>query len=151
MGYKLPNGDVVQEGEPFSIGTGKNKIQYPWNWLTHASAEDLAAHKITVVEDPVPAPVVPTMEELISAFTGIVQMRLDTFAQNKGYDSMLSAVSYANSTVPKFATEGQYCLQARDATWAACLQILQDVQDGNRLMPTEEQALSELPVLQWPA
>ncbi len=93
-----------------------------------------------------PAPV----EQVIASVTAAVQQRLDAFARTRNYDGILSACTYATSTVPKFAAEGQYAVNARDAAWAACYQIMAAVQGGQRPMPTVEQVLSELPTLKWP-
>lgn len=93
-----------------------------------------------------PAPV----EHVITAVQVAVQQRLDDFARTRNYDGILSVATYATSAVPKFAAEGQYAVQARDATWAACYQIMADVQAGRRTMPSVEQVLSELPTLEWP-
>lgn len=93
-----------------------------------------------------PAPV----EHVITAVQVAVQQRLDNFARTRNYDGILSATTYATSTVPKFAEEGQYAVQARDASWAACYRIMADVQAGMRAMPSVEQVLSELPTLEWP-
>jgi hypothetical protein len=91
-----------------------------------------------------------TAEEIVAEFASKVQARLDTFARTRGYDGILSACTYAVSTNPKFAAEGQYCVQVRDATWAKCYEILNAVQAGERPVPTWEELEAELPVLQWP-
>ena len=78
------------------------------------------------------------------------QERLDTFAQSRNYDNILSACSYASSQVPKFQSEGQQCVNARDNTWAALSAILDEVQSGAREVPAGFAEIeSELPVLQW--
>lgn len=79
------------------------------------------------------------------------QVALDAFAQTRRYDGILSACTYVTSTVPKFAGEAQTCINLRDATWSACYQIMADVQAGQRTLPTVEQALAELPTLEWAA
>ena len=98
-----------------------------------------------------PEPQPPTPEQIIKAFTDAIQARLDDFARTRNYDGILSAATYATSAVPKFAAEGQYAVQARDATWAAAYQILAEVQSGTRPMPSSpEDIFPELPALQWP-
>lgn len=80
-----------------------------------------------------------------------VQNRLDTFARTRNYDGILSACTYVTSTVPKFQQEAQYCVEARDSTWATLYQVMAAIQSGNRPMPTGyEEIEPELPVLQWP-
>lgn len=87
-------------------------------------------------------------------YDGIVastQVRLDTFAQSRGYDGILSACTYASSSVPKFTAEGQYCVDARDATWAKLLELLAEVQAGTRPRPSGYADVEpELPPLVWP-
>jgi hypothetical protein len=79
------------------------------------------------------------------------QKRLDTFAKTRNYDGILSACTYATSTVPKFQAEGQYCVEARDTTWATLYQILAEVQAGTRPVPSGFADIeSELPTLVWP-
>lgn len=92
----------------------------------------------------------PTHEQVISKYTAGVQQHLDTFARTRNYDGILSAATYATSTVPKFAAEGQYAVEARDTTWAKCYEILAAVEEGSRPMPTLDELLAELPVLTWP-
>lgn len=99
-----------------------------------------------VLQDPPP----PTAEQIMAQYTGAVQQHLDTFARTRNYDGIMSAATYATSTVPKFAAEGQYAVEARDATWVKCYEILAAVETGSRPMPTLDELLAELPVLTWP-
>lgn len=90
--------------------------------------------------------------EVQQAIVEATQKRLDDFAKTRNYDGILSGCTYATSAIPKFQTEGQYCVGARDATWAALYQILADVQAGTRTMPTGYADIEpDLPVLTWPA
>lgn len=80
-----------------------------------------------------------------------VQQRLDSFARTRNYDGILSACTYASSTMPKFHSEGQYAVTARDATWAALYGILNDVGTGAVPMPSSYQEIEALlPSLEWP-
>lgn len=91
-------------------------------------------------------------EQIQAEFSGAIQKRLDDFARTRNYDGILSACTYAASAVPKFLAEGQYCVQARDTTWAAAYQILAEVQAGTRPMPTSVADIeADLPALTWPA
>ena len=93
----------------------------------------------------------PTPEEIQQAITAATQQRLDDFARTRGYDGIMSACTYATSTNAKFAAEGQYCVGARDATWATLYQIMDDVLAGTRPMPTGYADIEpEVPALVWP-
>ena len=100
-----------------------------------------------------PAAPEPTEEERQAAmqaeFTSAVQRRLDAFAQERGYDGIMSACTYATSTVERFRQEGERAVILRDNTWAACYAILADVLAGERPVPTLEELVAELPVLTW--
>lgn len=92
------------------------------------------------------------VEQVRQSIMDGVQRYLDDFAQTKTYDGILSACTYATSSVPKFAAEGQYCVGARDACWAAVASIEADVLAGNRPAPSGfEDIRAELPALSWPA
>lgn len=81
-----------------------------------------------------------------------IQLRLDNFARTRGYDGILSACTYATSSVDRFKKEGQRCVDLRDQTWAAAYALMQDVQEGKRAVPTtEEEVMSALPTLTWGA
>jgi hypothetical protein len=90
------------------------------------------------------------LDILMAEYTAAVQKRLDDFARTRGYDNILSACTYATSTAPKFKAEGQYAVEARDATWAKFYEVLAEVEAGSRQMPTLDELLAELPVLAWP-
>lgn len=91
------------------------------------------------------------MEGKQAEFTAAIQKRLDDFARTRNYDNALSAATYATSTNQKFAAEGQYIVEVRDATWAAGYAILEDVLAGNRPIPESiEDFEDELPQLEWP-
>ena len=97
-----------------------------------------------------PEPYVPMPEEQLAAFTAAIQAHLDDFARTRKYDGILSAATYATSTVGKFRAEGQYAVEARDATWATGYAIMDDVLAGARPMPSLAEVLAELPPLAWP-
>jgi hypothetical protein len=89
--------------------------------------------------------------QLQASIVAATQQRLDDFARTRNYDGILSAATYATSTVPTFAAEGQYAVQARDATWASLYQIMAEVQAGTRPMPSGYAEIEgDLPELAWP-
>jgi hypothetical protein len=90
--------------------------------------------------------------ELQNSIVQQTQARLDDFARTRNYDGILSACTYASSSVPKFAAEGQYCVDARDNTWATLYTILGEVQAGTRPVPTGfDDIAGDMPALEWPA
>ena len=89
---------------------------------------------------------------LYDSIVTATQTRLDTFAQSRSYDNIMSACTYSTSPTAKFAAEGQYCVTARDATWGSLLAILAEVQAGTRPRPSGYVDVEpDLPPLQWPA
>lgn len=91
------------------------------------------------------------VKALMSSIVDAVQSRLDNFSRTRNYDGILSACTYTNSTVLKFQSEGQYCVQARDATWSRLYELMAEVENGTRPMPASYADVeSELPALVWP-
>lgn len=82
-------------------------------------------------------------ERLINA----VQQNLDQEARALGYDSIFTAVTYADDVNPKFAAEGAALKTWRSAVWTHCYQVLADVQGALRTVPTAEELIAELPAL----
>ena len=72
-----------------------------------------------------------------------VQNMLDNAAKAKGYDSILSACSYAAYPNP-FQAEGQEFVAWRGAVWAKCYEILGEVEAGTRPAPTVAELLAEI-------
>ena len=107
--------------------------------------KDMGDH-YQVVEIPVH---IPTEAEIQAQLTQAVQAHMDSIAQTRGYDNIHTACSYSNSTDHIFAAEGQACLQWRDMVWRKCYNILAEVQAGSRDIPTAEELIAELPVLEW--
>ena len=99
----------------------------------------------------VPPTPTKSADELRAEVTEATQQRLDAFARTRNYDGILSACTYATSAVTQFSTEGQYCVTARDATWAKLYEILCEVEAGTRAMPAGFVDIeSALPALEWP-
>lgn len=90
-------------------------------------------------------------QQLQTSVVQATQARLDEFAKTRNYDGILSLCTYATSTNAKFQAEGQYGVEARDATWAKLYEIMADVESGARPMPAGFDDIEpELPVLTWP-
>jgi len=95
--------------------------------------------------------VVPwTHEEVQAHLVGVIQQYLDTTAQARAYDGILSLCTYATSPSPKFVAEGQAGVEWRDACWTKGYQILAECQAGTRPIPKPEELIAELPAMVWP-
>lgn len=77
-------------------------------------------------------------------FKTAIQALLDNEAKAKGYDTILSACSYASPGNP-FQAESQSFVIWRSAVWSYCYTELDKVKNGTRPLPTIEQIISELP------
>jgi hypothetical protein len=138
--FLIPGGCI--EAEPPTTPAGKRARWTGASWVF----EDLPEPE----PEPEPEPLTP--EQIVAQYTAAVQKRLDDFARTRGYDGILSAATYAASTVPKFKAEGQYAVEARDATWVKLYQILAEVEAGTRPAPSGYADIEpELPILEWPA
>lgn len=111
--------------------------------VTHAVAEQEAAAMT--------ADQAARTAALIVSITQATQARLDDFARTRNYDGILSACTYATSTVSKFKAEGQYCVDARDQTWATLYALMGEVEAGTRNVPASYDDIeNHLPALTWP-
>lgn len=98
----------------------------------------------------------PTEEEqaaaaqvaLAAVFEQAIQEHLDAAARTRGYDSIATAVSYAEEpAVPKFQEDGKAFRAWRSLVWAHVYQELAKVKAGEREIPTLDALMVELPAL----
>jgi hypothetical protein len=94
------------------------------------------------------SPTVPTVSPAVlqASLVSTVQSLMDTKAQGYGYDSVTTAVTYADEpAVPKFQSEGQAFRSWRSSVWAACYAYLAQVQAGTKAFPTAAELPGLLP------
>ena len=82
-------------------------------------------------------------------FLAAVQSHLDAKAQEKGYDGIVSACSYAGAVNP-FQAESQVYVAWRGDVWAYCYTELAKVESGERPVPEVADFIAELPELVLP-
>lgn len=141
MYYKAPDNSLHSLSDE-DIAAGGEKLLPPGS----VSITDAQYQAITAEQT------MPTAQQVEAQFTASIQQRLDDFARQRNYDNILSACTYATSTVANFKAEGQACVNLRDATWAAAYDILAKVQAGKRPMPTSIADIeADLPAAVWPA
>lgn len=137
MKHFIDTNDQVHALEP--DGSQDFLIKPEWRVVTDVELSELRK------------PPQPTQQEIADQFVAAIQERLDNFARTRNYDGILSACTYATSTVAKFKSEGQACVNLRDATWAAAYELLGKVQAGQRQMPSSLADIeADLPALEWP-
>ncbi|WP_341523006.1 hypothetical protein AABC73_07070 [Pseudomonas sp. G.S.17] len=96
--------------------------------------------------------VIPDAQEVSKLYETAVQAKMDAAAIAARYDSIATAVSYAEEpAVPKFQNDGIAFRSWRSKVWAYAYEQLALVLAGGREQPTVEAFLLELPVLELPA
>ena len=91
----------------------------------------------------------PTQAQIIATLESAVQAHMDGAAQGAGYDSLLSAVSYAGSA--KFGAQAAVFIAWRDACWSYCYGVEAAVQAGTQAVPTAAALVAGLPPITIPA
>lgn len=99
-----------------------------------------------VVEIPVH---VPTVDEIKATLLKAVDNYLDTTVQERGYDNIAKCVTYEGDIDPIFNREGTAAKQWRSKVYRKCYDILDEVMNGLREIPTEEELINELPKIEW--
>lgn len=123
-----------------------------FTFLTLGKEELTEELKAAILADPAAfVNYIPTADRATvqQQYTDAVQHWMDSTAHERGYDDIFTAISYADSAVAKFKSEGQACKKWRDSVWVACYAYLDDVISGKKeLMPIDD-LLKVLPQLEW--
>lgn len=142
--------------ETTPVLTEKGRYEQAWEIVprfTEYTDEQGVTHTVIEQESAaIAADQAAAVQSLVRSITDATQKRLDDFARTRNYDGILSACTYASSTVPMFAAEGQCAVNVRDATWAALYAIMAEVQAGARPMPAGFLDVEpDLPTMTWPS
>ncbi|MBC7198143.1 MAG: hypothetical protein H5U32_02730 [Pseudomonas balearica] len=89
-------------------------------------------------------------EANVAEYTDFMQKYMDSIAKQRRYDGILALCTYATSTNPVFAAEGQAGVVFRDAVWDFGYKLFADVTSGIRELPSTEELLIMLPKMVWP-
>lgn len=92
----------------------------------------------------------PTRDQVLAAYASAVHEHLNATVRPYSYDSILSACTYATSSVPKFQAEALACIAWRDAVWSSCYATIASVDAGEIPPPSIPELLASLPTLVWP-
>ncbi len=132
----------------YTNGTKKLSHRDLQNRLNMSFPKGSPPDGLTVYQAPPPPD--PTPAQIQQRLTNAVQQHLDAKARERNYDGIMSLCTYATSSDPTFAAEGQAGVDWRDAVWAECYRILGEVEAGTRTIPTEDELLADLPGFTWP-
>lgn len=103
-----------------------------------------------LTDEPQPEPPPPPPPLTADDFVRAVQGELDRVARARGYDSILSAATYAGDPDPVFAAEAAALIAWRSACWRYCYQQLEAVQGATREAPASVASfVAELPAAPW--
>lgn len=133
-GNKIP-ADAMEVSDEFYFQTIQQNDGF---WIVDAQG------KISKRTDNGPSP-----EQIEAQKVAIVQQHMDAAAQALRYDSITTAITYAEEpAVPKFQAEGRAFRAWRSQVWAVCYAILAEVEAGQRAVPTDEELIAALPELE---
>lgn len=124
-----PMTHAVYEGEP-ELADGI----YSQTWVIRAKTpEELSA----------------AQTELLASYTSALDAHIDATAKADRWDNRITCVmraGYPNQWQAKGIAFGTWM----DTCYALAYQIMADVQAGTRALPTIQEFISEMPVMEWP-
>ena len=90
------------------------------------------------------------MQEMVLAVRKIGTVELDRFAQSRGYDDIVSLISYKDDPFPQFAQEGSRGFELRSLYWSVFTKFNEGVATGVVEFPrTAEGIIAMFPTLTW--
>ena len=87
----------------------------------------------------------------IKANKAAITQAMEDAATARGYDNLLSAISYASDPAgTRFQADGAAFRDWRRAVWEQCFAVLAQVEAGEQEMPTSAEAVAAMPELNLP-
>lgn len=84
-----------------------------------------------------------------AAYQRAIENHIEAAATSRGYSSTVSLASYVTSTIPQWKAEADAFTAWRDAVWSYVFTELAKAQAGERAIPSLEEFITELPVIEW--
>lgn len=89
-------------------------------------------------------------KQMVQAVLDLGTMELDRFAQTRGYDGIVSLVSYKGDMNPRFNYEGTRGMELRSRYWSVLTEFNEAIVSGQREFPrTTDEIVNMFPVLTW--
>ncbi|MFJ3486567.1 hypothetical protein ACIPL1_24660 [Pseudomonas sp. NPDC090202] len=124
--------------EPPAVGDGQVAVWVGIGWQVQDKPQP-------------PQPAQEPVEQVIARYESAVQAKMDAAANQRGYDSLATAISYADEpAVVRFQADGQAFRRWRSLVWDSAHSTLNAVLAGEEAQPDLETFLAGLPALELP-
>lgn len=85
-----------------------------------------------------------------SAYQSAIEAHVDAVAGQRQYTDAVSIATYVSSTNEQWAAEASAFIAWRDSVWLYAFAELAKAEGGQRTIPTIDEFIGELPVIEWP-
>lgn len=109
---------------------------------------ELGGKGIEVGPDGMPREIVAPPPDPVPALISALQAAMDEDARSYGYDDIKTAITYRGDPNPTFAAQAEAFFVWRSAVWTQAYALLAQVQRGLAELPTVQEAIDMMPVLQ---
>ena len=89
-------------------------------------------------------------ESKITRYKQLIRDMLNEFAQEKDYDTIESACSYANSSNETYKEEAMYAIDYRERVWEKAYELINDIKDNDTDYANDSEFMNQLPHDTWP-
>lgn len=145
--HKVTNTVCMVNGEPARV--------YTLGLMT--SSEFVQKNYIDILQPYFDLPVLNTatipsfvVALMVTAVKDLGTLELDRFAQTRGYDNIISLVSYRGDPSPRFADEAERAFQLRSKYWSNLTEFQENVVSGVIEFPRTVKGITDLfPTLTW--
>ena len=146
---RLPGWSPPEPPTPASLeGTGWAILQYDEKPAGDYVAGDIREEDGNFIQGWTAAEL--SLDEAAKRYEVAVQAELDRAAQARGYDSLFTAISYADEpAVPRFQADGQAFRRWRSLVWDYAHTELNAVLAGEKPQPKLDAFLASLPSLEF--
>lgn len=146
--FSLKENVYVERGD---IRVSYDVLPFPLHTLLRLATEDSNNIDLLEAKDVLASEVDQALvKRIVTLINGYIQTKLDAFANERGYDNVVTLISYETSGVKEYKADAKKGKEMRDQVWSATTAYVNDILADAKPIPKSITEIDEaLPSIAW--